>query len=214
MITTTLNQIRKHHPCKEGWDKLLKHLGKTKADDEPLAFTEILDSNGLSDTCWAMRTRPDLNNLWRHFAVDCAERVIHIMTDERSINALAVARRHALGQATDGELAEARMAAAWAANAEARWVAEAASAAANAEARWAARWAARAAAAARAAELQWQTERLRHLLTVGVWTPAIDAAKEPYLIDAKGADPQAVKKLERVIAQAQQAKDKPKETTT
>jgi hypothetical protein len=35
-----------------------------------------------------------------------------------------------------------------------------------------------------------------------------------YLIDAKGADPQAVKKLERVIAQAQQAKDKPKETTT
>jgi hypothetical protein len=46
MITTTLNAIRKHHPCKEGWEKLLKHLGKTKADDEPLAFVAILDSNG------------------------------------------------------------------------------------------------------------------------------------------------------------------------
>jgi hypothetical protein len=114
MITTTLNAIRKHHPCKEGWDKLLKHLGKTKADDQPLAFTEILDSNGLHDCCWALRCRPDLRHLWRHFAVDCGERVRHLMTDERSHNALAVARRHALGQATDEELKEA-WAAAWAA---------------------------------------------------------------------------------------------------
>jgi hypothetical protein len=106
MITTTLNEIRKHQPCEEGWEKLLKHLGKTKADDEPLAFVAILDSNGLSDTCWAMRTRPDLNNLWRHFAVDCSERVRHRMTDPRSINALVVARRHALGLATDDELAK------------------------------------------------------------------------------------------------------------
>jgi hypothetical protein len=197
MITTTLNQIRAHNPCTSGWEKLLKHLGKTKADDEPLAFTTILDSNGFSDCCWAMQTRPDLNNLWRHFAVDCADRVKHMMTDERSINALAVARRHALGLATDGELAEADTAA-WAANAEARWAAEAAAAAAAwaaepvadadaaaaaarevwAEAAWAAwadtaAWAARAAerAAAWEAERAWQTERLRQLLTTGVWAP-------------------------------------------
>jgi hypothetical protein len=181
MITTTLNAIRKHHPCKEGWDKLLKHLGKTKADDEPLAFVAILDSNGLSDTCWAMQTRPDLDSLWRHFAVDCAERVRRLMTDERSHNALAVARRHAMGRATDEELKEA-WAAAWAAADAAGWSAAAAWAAepvadadAAARAARAAEWAAWAAADAAEpvweAELQWQTERLRQLLTTGVWTP-------------------------------------------
>jgi hypothetical protein len=35
MIKTTLNRIRAHSPCQEGWEKLLNHLGKTKADDEP-----------------------------------------------------------------------------------------------------------------------------------------------------------------------------------
>jgi hypothetical protein len=181
VITTTLNEIRKYHPCTGGWMKLLKHLGKTQADDEPLAFVTILDSNGFHDCCWAMRTRPDLNNLWRHFAVDCAERVKHLMVNEHSINALAVARRHALGLATDGELKEAKAAwavedaawaVAWAAARAAAWEAWAAAA-------WAAAWEAWAAEAreAREAERAWQTERLRHLLTVGEWTPAIDAAK-------------------------------------
>ena len=36
MITTTLNAIRKYSPCTDGWKKLLAHLGKTEADDEPL----------------------------------------------------------------------------------------------------------------------------------------------------------------------------------
>jgi hypothetical protein len=194
MITTTLNEIKKHHPCQDGWMKLLKHLGKKKADDEPLAFTEILDSNGFSDCCWAMQTRPDLDSLWRHFAVDCAERVKHMMTDERSHNALAVARRHALGQATDEELKEA-WAAAWAAADAAGWSAAAAWAAepvadADAAARaaraaaWAAELVAWAAADADAAEpvweaeLQWQTERLRHLLTTGVWTPITETTNQ------------------------------------
>lgn len=35
---TTLNKIRAHSPCASGWEKLLNHLGKTKADDEPLAL--------------------------------------------------------------------------------------------------------------------------------------------------------------------------------
>lgn len=34
-ITTTLNRIRAHSPCRKGWAKLLRHLGKTEADDEP-----------------------------------------------------------------------------------------------------------------------------------------------------------------------------------
>jgi len=43
----------------------------------------------------------------RLFAVRCARRVQHLMRDPRSIAALDVAERHANGQATDEELAEA-----------------------------------------------------------------------------------------------------------
>ena len=39
--TTTLNAIRKASPCEKGWLKLLKHLGKTKADDEPLDLLTV-----------------------------------------------------------------------------------------------------------------------------------------------------------------------------
>ena len=37
-IYTTLNKIREYSPCTDGWEKLLKYLGKSKADDEPLAM--------------------------------------------------------------------------------------------------------------------------------------------------------------------------------
>jgi hypothetical protein len=87
----------------------------------------------------------------RLFAVRCARRVQHLMTDPRSIAALDVAERHANRQATDEELKVARDAAnaAWAA-ANAAWAAaNAAWDAANAA--WAAGAAARAAGAAWAA---------------------------------------------------------------
>lgn len=41
-ITTTLNRIRAHGPCLSGWEKLLAHLGKTKADDKPLPYAIML----------------------------------------------------------------------------------------------------------------------------------------------------------------------------
>ena len=50
----------------------------------------------------------------RLFAVECAADVAHLMTDARSLDALEVAYRYALGDATDAELAAARDAA-WAA---------------------------------------------------------------------------------------------------
>jgi hypothetical protein len=53
MDYTTLNKIRKYSPCSGGWDKLLKHLSKTKADDEPLSFKTILKSNDIADAIWA-----------------------------------------------------------------------------------------------------------------------------------------------------------------
>lgn len=54
-MKTTLNAIRAHGPCKSGWRKLLCHLGKTEADDEPVSVLTILDSNGLDDALWCLR---------------------------------------------------------------------------------------------------------------------------------------------------------------
>jgi len=152
MITTTLKRIRDHKPCVEGWTKLLKHLGKTQADDEPLPFSIILESNGIYDALWCCRAEPQHATEWRLYAVWCARRVQHLMTDPRSLAALDVAERYANGKATADDLA-----AAWAA----AW--DAARAAARA-AEWAAAWAAAGAAAwdaaraaARAAE--WDAAR-------------------------------------------------------
>ena len=102
--TTTLNAIRAHDPCAQGWTKLLAHLGKTKADDEPLSLLTILDSNGLDDALWCMRAMPEHSRHWRLYAVWCARQVQHLMTDPRSVAALDVAERHATGAATDAEL--------------------------------------------------------------------------------------------------------------
>ncbi len=119
MITTTLNRIRAHSPCREGWEKLLAGLGKTKADDDPLPFARIVEINGLDDALWCSRAEPQHEREWRLFAVWCARQVQHLMTDARSIAALDVAERYANGQATDGEWAAAGAAARAAARAAA-----------------------------------------------------------------------------------------------
>ena len=163
-MKTTLNKIREHHPCANGWTKLLTRLGKTQADDEPLEILTILESNGLDDALWCLRAVTGHDRDIRLYTVWCARQVQHLMTDARSISALDVAERHAKGLATDDELAAAR-AAAWqaacAADAPARDAAEdaaGAAAGAAADAAWAAVDALRAAwAAARAAA--WQAAR-------------------------------------------------------
>lgn len=148
MITTTLNRIRAHDPCAEGWQKLLTYLGKTEADDEPLPYATIVASNGIDDALWACCAEPQHVREWRLFAVWCARQVQHLMTDARSIAALDIAERHANGQATDADLAAARDAA-WEAARTAERTAERI-------AEWAAaRTAARTAAAAR--DAAWET---------------------------------------------------------
>ena len=127
--TTTLYAIRAHCPCATGWTKLLAHLGKTKADDEPLHLLTILDSNGIDDALWCLRAMPEHDRHWRLYAVWCARQVQHLMADPRSIAALDVAERHATGAATDAELGaawEAAVAAAGAAAWEAAGAAQAA----------------------------------------------------------------------------------------
>ncbi len=156
-MNTTLNAIRAHSPCASGWQKLLRHLGKTQADDEPLAIATIFDSNGLDDALWCLRAVSGHDREIRLFAVWCARQVKHLVQDPRSLAALDVAERHAHGEATDAELAAARNAAADAAWAAASAAADAASAAASAAAKravWTAAWdAARDAQAARLREI-------------------------------------------------------------
>ena len=120
MITTTLNRIREHHPCDAGWKKLLTGLGKTKPDDEPLPFAQIVAINGFDNALWCCRAEPRHAKEWRLFAVWCAQKVEHLLSDSRSLIALDVAERHAHGRATDAELATAR-AAAWDAATVAAW---------------------------------------------------------------------------------------------
>lgn len=155
-MKTTLNKIRAHGPCSDGWKKLLKNLDKTEADDEPLLLTTILESNGLDDALWCLRAVDGHEREMRLFAVACARRVQHLMTDKRSLDALDVAERFANGLATLSELTAAWTAARDAARAAAGAAARAAAwTAAGAAARDAARDAAGAAAGAAAWAAAW-----------------------------------------------------------
>ena len=129
---------------------------------------------------WALTHCKDMNEVWqtarpewlmwvatrngvltdserRRFAVWSARQVQHLMTDERSLNAIDVADRHVNGAATDEELAAARAAAT--ASADAAYAAYAAADAARAAARAASADAAR--AAAESAQAQWLRENTK-----------------------------------------------------
>jgi hypothetical protein len=106
-MKTTLNKIRAHNPCRYGWEKLLHHLGKTNADDEPLSLIAILNSTGLDDAIWCLRAVDGHEQEKRLYAVLCARQVQHLMMDKRSLDALNVAERYANGQAIWDELAAA-----------------------------------------------------------------------------------------------------------
>ena len=107
VITTTLNRIRAHKPCADGWRKLLAGLGKSEPDDKPLAFAQIVRINGLEDALWATRAAPEHDRAWRLYAVWCARQVQHLIPDPRVSAAIDVAERFANGAATADELAAA-----------------------------------------------------------------------------------------------------------
>jgi hypothetical protein len=83
-MKTTLRRILDWSPCgqepgsDEGWDKLLRYLGKTEADDEPLPLLTILESNGLVDALWALRAVDGHEEEIRALVCDCALRVRHL----------------------------------------------------------------------------------------------------------------------------------------
>lgn len=194
-MKTTLNKIRAHSPCHDGWKQLLVYLGKAKSDDDPLSIATILNSNGIDDALWCVCAVEGNEREMRLFAVWCARRVEHLMTDPRSRTALDVAERYARGRATDVEL-QAAAGAAWAAAVAARaaaavawasalsalraaervaaWATEAAAMRAAIAAAHAAAHDAEEAVSARNAERSAQAEELRRVCT------EIEAGRDPY----------------------------------
>ena len=178
--TTTLSRIRDEEPCKDGWAKLLAHLGKTAADDEPLDLLTVLDSNGLDDALWVLSCAMPEDRLARHFQAWCAEQVLPIFEaelpgDMRIRNQIAMLRNDA---ASDAERAAASDAAWAAARAAARAAASDAASDAARAAAWADAWAAARDAAcaaawdaardaARAAARAAQEKQLRKMLAMG-----------------------------------------------
>lgn len=117
-ICTTLNRIRACLPSYSSWTKLLRNLGKTKSDDEPLPLSVILDSNGLDDAIWCLRATTGYDRECRLFAVWCARQVQHLNTDQRVGAAIQAAEDFANGLTDAATMATARYAAidaAWAA---------------------------------------------------------------------------------------------------
>ena len=176
MKTFTIEDVRLWNPCYAPERHLISGLEYTA-----LSILERKDIK-FEDRLWViMRSELVSDKLIRLFAVWCARQVQHLMTDDRSINALDVAEKFANGLATDKELAAAS-AAAWAASAAA-W---AASAAASYAASAAASYAASAAAAVMAVRAvmavsavmavraaAWDTaqeNKLREMLIAGVET--------------------------------------------
>ena len=186
-LTLTLAGIRKHGPCEVGWRKLLAHLGKTRADDEPLTIATVYASNGFDDALWCLRALPD-DRLSRHFHAWCAEQVLPIFEaerpdDARIRNQIAMLRndvatreerdaawdaaRDAAWDAASDAARDAAWAAAWDAARDAAWAAASDAASDAASAAWDAASAAREAAPA-----------ARKAAREAAWDAAWDAARD------------------------------------
>jgi hypothetical protein len=110
-MQTKLNRIRQHKPFAEDWKRLLRSLGKHKADDEPLSILTILDRADFDIALWCLRTVEGYEREIQLYAVWCTRQVEHLMTDPRSIAVINVAERFANRMATQEELTLAGVAA-------------------------------------------------------------------------------------------------------
>lgn len=103
-LTTTLDRIWACDPCKHGRDRALDAAGKLEPDDEPITYAEIDEAVGLDDALWCTQAEPRYAKEWRLFAIWCARRVQHFLSDQRSLDAIDVTERFVDGSATIEEL--------------------------------------------------------------------------------------------------------------
>src|SRR6056297_2739425 len=154
-MKTTFREIRSCHPCKDGWSLLCNTVLNTDFPEDPeswsqcqlteeqldteVSILEILESNGVKDAFWALRTQN-----YRDYCLilaDIAESVLYIWeerypNDNRPRLAVSTIRKWYSGEATDKELRNAASAVAGAAASDVAVAAaaDAANAAANAAA--------------------------------------------------------------------------------
>jgi hypothetical protein len=109
-MQTTLKKIRLSYPFPFPfeWKKLLRGLGKTKADEDPLDLYKVLEINGFDFALRCLRGVDGHDKEIRLFAVWCAKQVFNLMKDQRSVQALRIARIFAMGKYTDEHLCAAR----------------------------------------------------------------------------------------------------------
>lgn len=103
-MKTTLRQIRGSHPCRDGWEKLLRRLGKHGPDNEPMSIITVLDSNGLDDALWCLRAVEGHDREIRLYAVWLARRVEELMHDRWAVTAVNVSELYANHQCSLTEL--------------------------------------------------------------------------------------------------------------
>lgn len=115
MITTTLNKILAHNPCHSGWNKLTGQgfdRSKWVGNDEPLPLVDILQSNGLEDALWTLRTlEGEELKLAKLMVCDIAERVLRFVPkgEDRPANAINMARLYINGECTKEQLKKAQV---------------------------------------------------------------------------------------------------------
>lgn len=107
---TTLNRIRKLQSCTGGWETLLKYLGKTKPDDEPLPLLTILDAAGFEYTLQCFFAVEGFEKEKLLLALTYAREVEHLMPVKLK-EVLDVFERYVNGLATQEEFDAARGAA-------------------------------------------------------------------------------------------------------
>jgi hypothetical protein len=180
MITVTLQQIKDASPCYDGWKKVLKANGGSKADfNKPFPLLSILDSNGTEDTLWVISNAPEMSKhgaIWRKFSTWCALQNIELIKDYCVTEDYKLIVKYL--ETNDLSLREAAESAAWAAESAARAAAGAACAACAAaesaaeSATCAAAWAARAAesAAWAAAGAAWSAESAAWAAAGAAWS--------------------------------------------
>lgn len=106
-MKTTFQKIRDNNPCQEGWKKLLEYHNPESLDQE-ISIREILESNGIEDSVWALRAVEDKKKVML-FSADVAESVLHIFErsypeDQRVRNCIEVVRKYANGEVGKAKL--------------------------------------------------------------------------------------------------------------
>ncbi|MCB7128980.1 MAG: hypothetical protein J3T61_05525, partial [Candidatus Brocadiales bacterium] len=113
-LTTTFKQIYDYGACKDRYRHLAKMLGGIEkyGRTKSINLLAILEHNGLDDFFWTLGIIED-HQILRAMAADFAESVLPIFEkqypdDNRPREAIIIARRFALGNATNEERAAAR----------------------------------------------------------------------------------------------------------